>query len=249
MLIITTSSKTLDFESDYTPLVKPTTPAYLEKAETIRTQLRAYNPKQLESVMDVSEKIALQNFDRIQEWESATQRPALLAYKGDVFKPLHPQEYSKEQSEYAQSSLYIMSGLYGVLRAFDLMKPYRLEMRLSLEETGKVSTFWRQDVTAFLNEQIEKHGHKIALNVASKEYIAAVDEKELNVPMVHVDFKKRNEDGSLRTVVIYAKTARGMMMDYCIQNQVETIDQVKEFAEGGYAFAGEEDGRLLFVRK
>lgn len=248
MLLISTSSKTLDFESAYEPLVEPTTPAYLEQAETIRTQLSSYSKKQLEKVMGVSEKIAALNYDRIQEWESAPERPAIFAYKGDVFKPLHPTEYTKAQSEYAQASLYIMSGLYGVLRAFDLMKPYRMEMRLTLDGMGKMSAFWRNDVTAFLNTQIETHGHKLALNVASKEYAAAVDESELNVPVVHVDFKQKKEDGSVKIVPIFSKIARGTMIDYCIQNQIDSIDEVKKFAEDGYTFAGEEDGRLVFVR-
>lgn len=248
MLILSSSSKTLDFESDYTANISPTDPVYLEQAHTIQQQLATYSAEQLETVLDCSSNIALLNFDRMQSWRKATARPAIFAYKGDVFKPLHPEQYTKQQSQYAQKSVCIVSGLYGPVRAFDTIRPYRLEMRLSLDGFGKLSTYWCDSVTDFLNQQAVRYSHSFVLNIASKEYSAAVDEQQLSIPMVHVDFKEKKEDGSLRTVAIYAKQARGMMMEYCIQNEITTVDEVKKFSDGGYSFASEENGHLLFVR-
>lgn len=248
MVILSSSSKTLDFESEYSAKISPTDPVFKKQGAAIQKQLAAYSAEELEHVLDCSSKIALLNFDRMQAWKTTAARPAIFSYKGDVFKPLTPESYSVEQSEYAQQSVHIMSGLYGVVRAFDLIKPYRLEMRLSLDNFGKLNIYWRDDITTYLNQQIKKDNHPFVLNIASKEYSSAVDEQQLSIPMVHVDFKERKEDGSLRTVAIYAKQARGMMMEYCIQHTVTTLDEVKKFSAGGYSFAGEKDNHILFVR-
>lgn len=247
MLIISSSAKTLDYDSDFTAHVKPTRPVFEKQADEIRDHLAALNPQELATALHASEKIAALNFERYQNWSSAPERPALFAYKGDVFREMNPHDYSKAQCEYAQDSVHTMSGIYGVVRAFDLIKPYRLELKLKLAPTGKLSDYWSQQVTDYFNQQIQEKGHTHLLNLASLEYSAAVDSEQLLCPIVDVDFKE-TVDGKLKTVGLFAKRARGMMIEYCVQNQVTDPSQLRDFKTAGYEFMGEEGGRMLFGR-
>lgn len=244
MLIISSSGKTLDLQS---PAPKGLQPHFEKEANAIEAVLAQMDVKTLTKVLGASEKIAMLNFERIQNWSHNTARPSLFMYKGDVYRELHVQDYSPAQLEYAGRSVFAMSGLYGAVGGMEAIKPYRLEMKTKLKGYGAMNDYWRPFITKYFNELIEKEGHQHLLNLASVEYAKAVDRKKLKVPVIDVHFKEE-QNGKLKVVGIMAKRARGMMIDFCIQNQIEDPADLRAFKTAGYEFIGQSKNTLTFAR-
>ena len=237
MLFVISPAKKLDEDVKVAGVV-PTRPALLEEAQVLVKVLRGYDVSALQALMGVSEKIAMLNVQRYQHFRvpftSENAAPALYMFRGDVYQAMRVQAYTDDDLVYAQEHLRILSGLYGVLRPLDLMQPYRLEMGARLETSrGK-------DLYAFWGDRLAKHVQEVAgndaiVNLASKEYIAAVDRSVLTSPVLDVVFKERKGD-ALKVIGLMAKRARGMMVDYAIRHRLERVEQLKDFTEGGYAF-------------
>lgn len=253
MLIITAPAKTLDLTSNYK--VKAIyQPQFPQEASEIRDQIAKMSEAELARFMKINEKIAAENFQRYQNWtlkhQEPQSRPALHCYKGDIYKQMHPETYTPEQQAYAQESIRILSGLYGVLRGYDLMQPYRLEMKQKMQvgEAKNLPEFWRPLVTASLNNDIQSQGHKFLLHLASEEYAAAINFKQLNCPVVKVEFREKQPDGTSKITPIYSKQARGMIMEFCIQNQINSVQELKQFSTANYQFQEGTDTSLVFSR-
>lgn len=249
MLILTSPSKTMD-KSIYPDFVVPTKPEFLPEAEQLHKILAKLSVKQIENLMEVSTKIATGAKNSFDAWVPAhnikTAYPAMWFYKGDVYRPLELAKYKKAQLNYAQDSLRILSAFYGLIRPFDLIERYRLEMKR--KPLGKdLNKFWRNKFTKALNADIKAKNHKFILNLASKEYYKPIDAKGLTAPVYSVEFKE-NKNGELKNIAIYAKHARGLMINYCIKNQVNSLEQVKKFKDERYKFKSLENNKLLFVR-
>jgi cytoplasmic iron level regulating protein YaaA (DUF328/UPF0246 family) len=244
MLIISSSGKTLDLDS---PAPKGRKPHFEDEANKIQELLAKMDVKAFSKTLGTSENIAILNVERIQNWSTNKGRPSLFMYNGDVYRGLHEGDYTKEQLDYAGRSVFAMSGLYGAVGGLDAIKPYRLEMKAKLKGYGHMNDYWKPLITDYFNELIKKEGHRFLLNLASIEYAKPVDREKLDVPVVDVIFKEER-DGELKIIGIMAKKARGVMIDYCIKNQIEDPADLRNFNEDGYEFIGEEDGALTFAR-
>ena len=137
---------------------------------------------------------------------------------------------------FAQDSLRILSGLYGLLKPLDLMQPYRLEMGTSFGAEGHKSLygFWKEQLTEKLKKELSSN--ELVINLASKEYAAAVDFNKLETPVLHPVFKDF-KNGKLKIISFYAKKARGLMVRHLIDTQATTTEDVLAFAADGYAFS------------
>jgi cytoplasmic iron level regulating protein YaaA (DUF328/UPF0246 family) len=203
--------------------------------------------------MSISKDLSQLNYERNQEWElpftKENARPAIYAFNGDVYRGLDAYTIPKDKIEKVQDTVRILSGLYGVLKPLDLIQPYRLEMgtKLNVGKHKNLYEFWKQDITNALNDDL-KEG-EIFLNLASVEYFKAVDTKTLKVPVIDVDFKEL-KNGEYKTIGIYAKLARGIMSRYIIDNNAETLDDVKGFDLENYRFHEKlsTDHKLVFSR-
>jgi cytoplasmic iron level regulating protein YaaA (DUF328/UPF0246 family) len=159
--------------------------------------------------------------------------------------------YSLDVSKIAvlEDTVRILSGLYGVLKPLDLIQPYRLEMgtKLPVGKNKNLYEFWKKDITAKLNEELEDN--EVFVNLASNEYFKAIDTKALKVPVVNIDFKEF-KDGKYKIVAIYAKLARGLMARYIVENNCQTIEDLKGFRVENYGFSDElsTDTNLVFTR-
>jgi cytoplasmic iron level regulating protein YaaA (DUF328/UPF0246 family) len=131
--------------------------------------------------------------------------------------------------------LRIISGVYGLLRPFDLIYPYRMEMgtKLAFSSYKNLYDFWRKKITQQLNKEMK--GDDFLVNLASQEYFKAIDIKQLNYPVYHIVFKEY-KNGELKTISLYAKIARGLMTRFIIQNNINTPEELKLFDREGYAF-------------
>ena len=151
MLIVLSPAKTLDYSVD--PKSNHTAPQFLSQSSKLIKTLKDKEPKDIASLMGLSDKLATLNFDRYQSWKAAKSvssdaKPSMLVFKGDVYQGLSAEDFNAKQIKFAQKHLRILSGLYGILRPMDVIKPYRLEMGTKLQTSkGKnLYEFWGNSV-------------------------------------------------------------------------------------------------------
>ena len=252
MKIVISPAKSLNYETQL-PITTYTESAFLSKAVTIQKTLKKKKPKQLMELMDISDKLAELNWQRNQEWNvpfsPENARQAVYAFDGDVYTGLDVYSLSAEKVLVLQEKLRILSGLYGLLKPLDLMQPYRLEMgtKIQIGTKKNLYEFWKKTITDTLNKELSKG--ELFINLASNEYFSAVDTKTLKVPVITPEFKDY-KDGKLKMISFFAKKARGLMVRYIIDNNAETIDDLKGFNYEGYAFDANlsKGNTLVFTR-
>lgn len=212
------------------------------------------NIDQLQNIYESSQDITNLNAKRLKDWSVThshkNAKPALLMYNGAIFKQMSQRDYSTTEQAYAQDSVRIISALYGFLRPYDLIQPYRLEMRTTLDYTNgqSLALYWQDMVTQDLKTDCKENDVDHIINLASNEYSRSISQDQLDTPVISVDFKEE-KNGKLRTIAIYAKQARGAMMEYAIKSQAQTLDDLKNFTNLDYQFQSQEDDTLLFTRK
>lgn len=251
MKILLSPAKTLDFEK--APAVpQPTEPLFAAKAAVINKELRQYSPEQLQKLQSISSTLAELNAERNARWQAepgAGAQAALHVFQGEVYKGLNAQEWSPEDVDFAQKHLRILSGLYGMLRPTDQMRPYRLEMgtKLKVNNAPNLYHYWRDT----LQEHIAQHWNKdeLIVNLASVEYYKVVEQLSLAQPVVHCSFKDYSK-GKYKVVAYYAKIARGLMARYIVQNRLQTIEELQSFSLQGYYFSSfhSTPKNLVFLR-
>lgn len=240
MLCLLSPSKTLDLE----PLkksVKTSEPALIEETKKLIPILKKKNTKQLMSLMEISEKLATLNVERYKAFRypfpTDEAKPALFMFKGDVYEPIEPASYSAKQLQFANEHIRILSGLYGLLRPLDNMFPYRLEMGIKLKNPRgeDLYDFWGDRITDEINQQSTKIKAEAILNLASEEYFSAVNAKKLKTPLINIIFKEWKGDG-YKTIALFAKKARGGMVDYIVKNGLTRIKDLPSISFDGYRF-------------
>ena len=175
----------------------------------------------------------------------------MFAFNGDVYQGLDAASLSDDDIAFAQQHLRILSGLYGVLRPLDLMQPYRLEMGTKLANPhGKdLYAFWQNSITEQLNQQLSELQTDIVVNLASQEYFKVVKPKLLARPVLNVQFKDF-KNGDYKIISFFAKKARGLMARYVIEQRIDQVDGLKDFALEGYQFSPAQSSstQLVFLR-
>lgn len=254
MLMVISPAKTLDYETPATTS-RFTLPQHLDDSQQLIEQLRELSPLQISELMHLSDKLAALNVARYASWtpratvENAKQ--ALLAFKGDVYTGMAAEDFSKDELDFAQQHLRMLSGLYGVLRPLDLMQPYRLEMgtRLANARGKDLYAFWGERISQALNDALQAQGDDVLLNLASNEYFGAVKRPALKARVIDVDFKDL-KNGQYKIISFYAKKARGLMARYVIKERISDPEALKQFDYQGYRFseAGSSANQLLFLR-
>jgi len=252
MKIVISPAKSLNFEKEL-PTSRFTEPKFLKEAATIQKTLKKKKPKQLMELMDISDKLAELNWQRNQAWQTPfttdNARAAVYAFDGDVYQGLDVYTLGEDKLGVLQGKLRILSGLYGLLQPLDLMQPYRLEMgtTLPIGKNKNLYEFWKKTVTKSLNEELTKD--ELFVNLASNEYFSAVDTKTLKVPVITPEFKDF-KDGKLKMISFFAKKARGLMVRYIIDNDIETLEGLKGFNYEGYSFDASlsSGNKLVFTR-
>lgn len=238
MLIVLSPAKTLDFESELVT-ESASQPLFLDDAAYLVSKLRKFSGKKLEAMYKVSPEIAELNRERFATWSTpfhlGNARQAVLAFTGEAYRGLNASNFTDPDFEFAEKHLYILSGLYGLLRPLDLIQPYRLEMGTSWSITPSkknLYAYWKDKVTAVLNES-DVDGPLV--NLASNEYFKAIDTAALNREIITCHFKDLKGD-DYKTVMTYAKNARGLMARFIIRNKITQVEDLKAFDKNGYRF-------------
>jgi cytoplasmic iron level regulating protein YaaA (DUF328/UPF0246 family) len=242
MIIVISPAKTLDFESELTTK-RHTKPRFLADSQELIDTMRRYSALDIAELMKVSMKIAELNFERFAEWHTpfttSNSRQAVLAFKGDVYDGLEASTLSKEDFDFLQDHLRILSGLYGLLRPLDLMQPYRLEMGRNIPNPrGKnLYEFWGHKITDTLNRELAADDGTL-INLASVEYFKAVKPREIQGRIITPQFKDW-KNGQYKMISFYAKKARGMMTRYITTNRLTNPEDIQGFDTAGYRFSEE----------
>ncbi|WP_273567741.1 peroxide stress protein YaaA [Maribacter halichondriae] len=253
MKIVISPAKSLDFESTL-PTSRYTQPNFLEQAEKLNKILVKKKPKALSKLMDISDNLAQLNWERNQKFKTPftteNARPAVYAFNGDVYQGLDAYTIAEKKLDKLQDTLRILSGLYGILKPLDLIQPYRLEMGTQLKVGRKKNLyeFWKKDLTAHLNYELEDD--ELFINLASNEYFGAIDEKQLKVPVITPIFKDWKND-NLKVISFFAKKARGSMVRYIIDSNAKTLNDIRGFNLDDYEFSKEhtlKENQPVFVR-
>jgi len=256
MITLLSPAKTLDFESKIDPAIKHTQPQLDADAAILISALRMRSIDDIAQLMMLSRTLAALNVDRYQHWQAEhvmgdNCRQCVIAFKGGVYQGLAVENWSIDDYNQSQSSLRILSGLYGLLRPLDLIYPYRLEMGTKLETTyGKnLYEFWGSKITDELNKELANDEHPAIINLASKEYFSSVKPRELAAPVYTPDFKDF-KNGKYKVISFFAKKARGTMAAWIIKNKIHDPEKIKEFNEDGYSYNAElSDGKKwVFTR-
>lgn len=255
MLIVLSPAKNLDYDTPV-PTRKHTKAPLLSDAQELATQMQDMSPQAISSLMSISDKLGVLNYDRYQNWDlpfdKDSARQALFAFKGDVYVGLDAYTFDDDDISYAQEHLRILSGLYGVLKPLDWMAPYRLEMGTKLKNArGKdLYEFWGTKITKELNKQLKKTGEPVLINLASQEYFKSVDTGSLNAEIITPIFKDW-KNGQYKIISFFAKKARGLMSAYIIKNKISDVAQIKGFDWEGYGFdpSASTNSEWVFTRK
>ena len=253
MKIVISPAKSLDFETKL-PTARATQPQFLDTAIKINRKMSRMSKNEVAKLMDISDKLAELNYGRYKEFQEnhtkENSRPSMYAFNGDVYTGLDAYTLPVEKLDVLQDKLRILSGLYGVLRPLDLIQPYRLEMGTNVGLYSKKNLYeiWQKKVTDSLNKEIQKD--ELFINLASNEYFKAVDSKKLKANLITPVFKDFS-NGKLKIVSFFAKKARGSMVRYIVDQEVETIEELKGFDYEGYKFSEAEtksETELVFTR-
>lgn len=252
MKIIISPAKSLDFESTVSTSLY-SQPQFLEDSVKLNKKLKTLSRKKLSEFMGISADLAELNYQRNQEWSLPftpdNAKQAVFAFTGEVFRGIDVNSLASDKIPVLQEKLRILSGLYGLLKPLDLMQPYRLEMgkKLKVGKTENLYKFWGDKITNALNEELTDD--ELFVNLASSEYFKAVNQKVLKVPMITPVFKDF-KNGQYKTIMTFAKKARGLMVRYIIDNNITTIEGLKGFNIENYGFSEgmSSETELVFTR-
>ncbi len=255
MLAILSPAKTLDFDTPLTTK-KFSEPLFVGESTELIGHLRKLSPRDLSAKMKISDGLAELNVQRYADWrpsfESDAARPAIHAFKGDVYLGLNAPTLTARDHNYAQKHLRILCGLHGLLRPLDRMRPYRLEMGTALKtQRGKdLYEFWGSKVTDALNETIADNSHRALVNLASNEYANVIQNDALDARIIDVKFLDY-KNGQYKFISFFGKRARGSMARYMIDHRVKSLKQLREFDYDGYRFSEERStgDHWVFTRK
>jgi len=240
MIAILSPAKTLDFETTNS-FKEFTIPGFIEDSKELISQLKKIRVNELSTLMGLSHSLSELNVKRYQNWSSdfnlSNSRQAIFCFKGGVYQGLDVNTFSDDDLFYSQKYLRIISGLHGILKPFDLIRPYRLEMGTKLiNKRGKnLYEFWDEKITDYLNNILASNNANYLLNLASNEYFKSVKSKQICKKIIDVKFFDKKND-VYKIISFFAKKARGSMAAYVIKNKVKDLDQLKNFSGLGYSY-------------
>lgn len=251
MLLLLSPAKSLDYASPL-PDVDASRPRFAEEALSTAQAASKLGAKKLGKLMSISDKLAKLNADRYADFAGQDERPALYAFSGDVYIGLEAKSLDEPAIDFAQDHVRILSGLYGLLRPLDLIRPYRLEMGTRWAPGRKKNLYqlWGSKISDALAADLLAEGSDVIINCASKEYWHAVEQAPpQGVRIITIDFREDGPDGLIFNS-FGAKRARGMMARWMCEHRITAPEALKGFDSDGYRFIaeGSDDSVWRFIK-
>jgi cytoplasmic iron level regulating protein YaaA (DUF328/UPF0246 family) len=244
VLSLISPAKSLDLTSPV-PDGDYSSPRLLDDSVQLIKVIRGKSLSDVAGLMHLSDDLAALNVQRYHDFETpftrTNARPALLMFAGDVYQGMAARtRFSTDDFTEAERTLRILSGLYGLLRPLDLIQPYRLEMgvRLATRRGRSLYEWWGNRITTLVNADLaDSPGDRVLVNLASLEYVTAVDLAAIDASVVSPRFEDQGPRGDWRVISFSAKRARGEMAAWLIRHRVRTVSDLTEFDASGYRYA------------
>ena len=218
---------------------------FKDKTNILIGILKEKSLSEIENIMKLKGKLLNKTYKDIQDYDKLKFIPAISMYYGVSFKELNLEDYSEKSLKYLKNNLLVLSALYGVSLAFDLLKKYRLDMTMSIIDKG-LYNFWKKDINDYISNILSKD--EVLLNLASGEFSKMIDSKKISI--INIDFKEE-KDGIYKSVSTYSKKARGQFLNYFIKNQIANLEDIKKIKLDGYSLnnALSDEKNFIFTRK
>lgn len=237
MKILISPAKSLNFEDKVQTSIN-SKPLFHNDAIKINSELKKESIESLCDLMGISFKLGELNWTRNQDFikDSNYSKQAIFAFNGDVYDGLDINSLDNEKHQLVNNIIRILSGLYGILKPFDHIKPYRLEMgsKFSINGNKNLYDFWKSKVTNQLKSELAED--ELIVNLASNEYFSVINSKEVSNKIISPQFKDF-KNGTLKIISFYAKKARGLMSRFIIDNNVKSVNEILSFDSGGYSYS------------
>lgn len=255
MITIISPATTMNFDRNVD--IKFSKPFFDKDIKKLIDILKSLDIIEIGNFMNLSYDLANLNYDRykILGTDKSKYLQAILAFDGQVFNCINVDDFNDDDFEFANNHLRIMSGLYGILKPFDLIQSYRLEMKAKLKnELGNdLYKFWKNKLTSYLYDELLNQNDKTLVNLASNEYSKAINLKSLSKDfnIINIEFKDyRENSNSYKVIGLYSKKARGYLTRYIIKNKIDNINELKNFNYDGYVFNNElsDSNNFIFTR-
>lgn len=220
-------------------------PLFLETTDRLLKKLTRLSVSELSELYACSEKIAVENELRFKQWKSTIGGAAIRMYGGEVYKQLNCETMSSQVYERARSDVLILSGLYGLLRADDRILPYRLDPKDRVTIHGKsLINSWKPKITRYL---MNLDDHDFVL-LCSQEYEDLIDLKQLSTSKRIIRMVFMEQENNIRSVKgMYAKTARGKFARTVLENQIDSINELKKLSIDSYCYDETISDEINFV--
>ncbi len=247
MKIILSPAKKMNVDTDTVEHIG--TPVYIEQTEKILGWLKSQSHEELKKLWKCNDKIAEQNFERYAFMDlERGLTPAIISYEGIQYQYMSPMVLSEDGLDYIQKNLRILSGFYGILKPFDGVTPYRLEMqaKASIGRFKDLYGYWGDS----LYQELTSDGDHVILNLASKEYSKCIEKhlgkQDLFVTCIFGELV----NGKVVQKGTLAKMARGEMVRFLAENGIDRLEGVKEFSGLGYEFSAEwsSEKEYIFIK-
>ncbi len=238
MKVLLSPAKALDLSKEISSPIS-TSPVFLEESQVLAKKMSKFSARKIGKMMSLSKDLASLNYNRYQSWLPISElngdnNYCAIAFNGEVYRGFDAVSLDSKGIEVAQDKVRILSGLYGLLKPFDVIYPYRLEMGTKWAVTSKKTNLYKFWGTK-LSDNLNLEEDEVIVNLASQEYFKAVDRKALK-PEVITPLFKEFKNGEYKTVMVFAKRARGTMARYIVDNNLNEVEKIKEFTVDGYRY-------------
>lgn len=233
-------------------------PPFLEMSQILINKLKTLTEKDIAQLMKISPELSKLNLERYLDWKlpftPINSYAAVDLFSGPAYLGLTFKELSKTDQTYGHKNLFILSGLYGLIKPLDAIAPYRLEMgtRFSPDNQSKnLYQYWGETIYQYFSKIIAKEKNAILVNLASNEYSKVMQLTKIEAQIITPIFKDQSKSGEYKIIMAYAKRARGLMARFIIQNRIQEIHDLQSFDLEGYKYSKTESkpDQPVFLRK
>jgi UPF0246 protein EUBREC_1226 len=245
MKIVVSPAKTMIENTD--SYIGNSIPTYIDYSRMLLDEIRQKSYEEMKEIWKCNDKIANENFDRFKNMNlQGNLSPAIFSYQGIQYQYMAVNVMESSSLEYIRENLYILSGFFGILRTFDVVSPYRLEMQAKLEigDCKNLYEFWGDKIYRKLFETGE-----VVINLASKEYSKIIESYLSKEDKFITCVFAEKKDGKIVQKATLAKMARGEMVNFLATNDIQNEEEIKKFDRLGFVFDKglSNDNRYVFV--
>lgn len=243
MRIILSPAKKMNVDTD--SLDWQDLPAFLDRTEQLLDSLKGMSYEELKKLWKCNDQLAELNVQRVRNMDLRRHlTPAILSYEGIQYQYMAPGVFTTWEFSYIQEHLRILSGFYGLLRPFDGVTPYRLEMlaRLSVNGARDVYAFWGDSLAAQLFSETN-----CIINLASREYSVCVSRYlPPSVRFITCVFGEE-KDGRILEKATMCKMARGEMVRFMAERGITDPVEIQSFDRQYFHFCPERSDESTYV--